>query len=72
MKRWPRAIWCAIGGMVVGAIAGLLIGGIGVAMRGGAFGIPTSLVLAIGGAFLGARFGLARDRLAEKRKEAAN
>ena len=72
IKRWPRAFWYAMIGLIIGASTGLFIGRIGVAMRGGAFGINTEAVLALAAAFVGCRMGMKRDRMAKQMKEAAN
>jgi uncharacterized protein YcfJ len=72
IKRWPRAFCYAIVRLIAGALIGLLIGGVGVTMRGGAFRICTELVLAIAGAFVGYSMGIKRDRMANQMKEAAN
>jgi diacylglycerol kinase len=72
MKRWPRAFCYAIAGMIVGASTGYSIGGIGVAMRGGAFRFPTEVLLAIAVALVGCWVGVKRDRMANQTKEAAN
>jgi len=72
IKRWPRAFCYAFAGLLVGALVGFFIGGIGVAMRGGAIGINTELVLAIASAFVGCLMGMKRDRMANQLKEAAN
>ncbi len=49
-------------GIVGGAIIGFMVGGIGVAMRGGAGGLWGWAVFAVIGGFLGNRFGVSCDR----------
>ena len=72
IKRLPRVFWYAIAGLMIGVLVGLLIGSIGVAMRGRAFRIDTELVLAVIGALAGCWIGIKRDRKANRMKEAAN
>jgi hypothetical protein len=66
IKRRLRAFWCGIVGLLAGALAAHLIGGIGIAMRGVAFSIPVGIVLAMAGAIIGYRAGNKRDRAATK------
>ncbi|MBK3776188.1 hypothetical protein GAY31_18860 [Azospirillum brasilense] len=48
-------------GVVVGVAIGFMIGGIGVAALGGAFGIPAAVIFAFIGGMLGNRWGIGRD-----------
>lgn len=72
IKRWPRTFRYGAVGLLSGAFVGFLIGGIGIAMRGGAFGVNTGLVLAIAGAFFGGRIGMKRDGIDRKMEETAS
>lgn len=53
VTKWSRTFWYVIFGAIAGLLVGQAIGGIGVAMRGGAFSIRTEIVLAIAGAIVG-------------------
>ncbi|HVR59432.1 MAG TPA: hypothetical protein VMT72_21685 [Pseudolabrys sp.] len=64
IKRRPRTFWYAI----VGLVAGLLIGGVGVALRGFAFSLHPELVLAMAGAIIGYRADNKRERAAHNKK----
>ncbi|MEH2501619.1 outer membrane lipoprotein SlyB [Bradyrhizobium sp. AZCC 1578] len=68
IRKRSRTFWYVIVGAIAGALAGHAIGGIGVAMRGGAFRVYPEIVLAIGGAIVGYRAGRKTDR---QTKEAA-
>ncbi|MBR1266365.1 hypothetical protein JQ629_02475 [Bradyrhizobium sp. AUGA SZCCT0222] len=72
IRRRPRTFWYAIVGLITGALVGHLIGGIGVAMRGGAFRVYPDFALAIVGAIAGYLIGNKRDRAANETKEAGN
>jgi hypothetical protein len=59
-KNRPRTFWSMVG-IIVGAIAGLFIGGVGIAVRGGATGIPAGYMVALvalAGSFVGYRVGV--------------
>ncbi len=53
--------WSLIGG-AVGAVLGLLIGGVGIAAMGGAAGVPAAVILALVGGIVGNRYGISKDR----------
>src|SRR3569623_2065875 len=53
IKGRRRTFWYANSGLETKRLVGHLIGGIGVAMRGVAFGVPTVIILAIAGAIVG-------------------
>ncbi|THK37641.1 hypothetical protein EHS39_13470 [Ensifer sp. MPMI2T] len=59
--RPEESKWSLIGA-AVGAILGLIIGGIGVTAMGGAIGVPATVVLAVVGGVLGNRYGISKDR----------
>lgn len=53
--------WSLIGASV-GALVGLLIGGVGIAAMGGAAGVPAAVIFALVGGVLGNRYGISKDR----------
>ncbi|MEF3134599.1 hypothetical protein OS035_24390 [Rhizobium sp. 268] len=53
--------WSLIGA-AVGAVLGLLVGGVGVAAMGGAAGVPAAVILALVGGVVGNRYGISKDR----------
>ena len=69
IKNRSRRFWYAIAGFIAGLLVGHLVGGVGVAMRGGAFRIDAEIVLAIAGAILGYWAARKADR---QSKEAGN
>jgi hypothetical protein len=58
----PNEAKLTVAGFVVGMVLGLLIGGIGIAARGTAFGLPACIVLGIALAMVGNRVGVGLDR----------
>jgi hypothetical protein len=67
----PKEVRWSVGGVIVGVLAGLAIGGVGVAALGTAFGVPAFAVLAFVGVMVGNRVGVEKDNKA-RRKDAAN
>lgn len=61
-KKNPNETKWSIVGIAVGMLAGLFIGGVGIATMGGAFGIPAALILAFVGGMIGNRYGVGKDR----------
>ncbi|WP_354180951.1 hypothetical protein [Bradyrhizobium sp. LA6.1] len=62
-KSRPKELRWSIYGVVAGVLAGSSLGGIGVALLGGAFGIPAAVVLGILGGMIGNRIGVEKDRV---------
>jgi predicted lipid-binding transport protein (Tim44 family) len=62
-SRTQELRW-SIYGIVGGVLIGMFIGGIGVAILGRAFGIPSFAILAVLGALIGNRVGVEMDRAA--------
>lgn len=60
-KSRPREFRWSIYGMVVGAFAGVFIGGVGIAALGVAVGVPAFIILAIVGGMIGNRVGVEKD-----------
>lgn len=58
----------SVGGTVLGIVAGLLIGGIGIAAMGDDVGVPASVILALIGAIIGNRAGVELDRRGASRR----
>ncbi|MET4603679.1 uncharacterized protein YcfJ [Bradyrhizobium sp. JR4.1] len=61
-KSRPKELRWSIYGVVAGVLVGASIGGIGVAILGGAFGISAAVVLGIIGGMIGNRVGVEKDR----------
>jgi hypothetical protein len=61
-KARPKEVRWSLGGAVLGIVAGLLIGGVGVAAMGDAVGVPAAVILALVGAMTGNRVGVEFDR----------
>jgi predicted lipid-binding transport protein (Tim44 family) len=70
-KSRPREVRWSIGGAAVGALAGIFLGGVGIAALGTAFGVPAFVILAIVGGMIGNRVGVEKDNKARS-NEAAN
>lgn len=49
-------------GISIGAISGWLLGGVGIAVGGSAFGVSGAILFAILGALLGSRIGIGKDK----------
>lgn len=58
----PAETYWSIIGAAVGAVLGLLVGGVGIAAMGGAAGVPAAVILALVGGVLGNRYGISKDR----------
>lgn len=58
----PNELKLTVAGLIIGVVIGWLVGGIGIAARGTAFGIPACIVLGIMLAMVGNRFGVSLDR----------
>lgn len=54
-RRWAHSLEgrCTLIFAVLGALFGLYIGGIGIAARGGALGIPAAIVMVLAGVIFG-------------------
>jgi hypothetical protein len=61
-KTRQREIGWSIAGVVLGVIAGLFVGGVGIAAGGSAFGVPASVILALLGGMIGNRIGVEKDK----------
>ncbi len=61
-KARPAETRWSLIGAAVGALFGLLVGGVGVAAMGGAAGIPAAVILALVGAVIGNRYGISKNR----------
>ncbi|QIP05612.1 hypothetical protein [Bradyrhizobium symbiodeficiens] len=61
-KSRPKELRWSIYGVVAGVLVGASLGGIGVAIHGGAFGFPAAVVLGTIGGVIGNRIGLEKDR----------
>jgi len=61
-KSRPKELRWSIYGVVAGVLLGASLGGIGVAILGGAFGLPAAVVLGIIGGMIGNRVGIEKDR----------
>ncbi|TBA24745.1 hypothetical protein [Rhizobium ruizarguesonis] len=61
-KARPAETRWSVIGAAVGAVLGLLVGGVGVAAMGGAAGVPAAVILALVGAVIGNRYGISKDR----------
>jgi hypothetical protein len=57
-------------GIGAGLLVGASVGGIGVAVLGGAFGVPASVVLAAVSGMIGNRIGVERDNIASTKETA--
>ncbi len=69
-KARPREFRWSIYGILVGALAGTFIGGMGIAVLGLAFGLPASLISAIVGGMIGNRVGVEKDHKARSEEAA--
>ncbi|MGD5691012.1 hypothetical protein QUT48_22535 [Xanthomonas citri pv. citri] len=63
-----RTFWYAIAGLIIGLFVGHFIGGVGVATRGGAFGVNSVIVLAVAG-IIGAAVGYCGGRRHDRKKK---
>lgn len=54
--KWTSA------GIGLGILAGLSIGGVGIAALGGAIGVSAAVILAAVGGMIGNRYGIGKDR----------
>lgn len=61
MRRKTQTKW-SLAGIVLGALVGLSIGGVGIAAMGGAVGIPAAIIFAALGGMIGNRDGVGKDR----------
>ncbi len=61
-KARPAETRWSLIGAAVGAILGLVIGGVGIAAMGGATGVPAAIILALVGGVIGNRYGISKDR----------
>ena len=49
-------------GLGIGLVVGSFVGGIGIAMFGGAFGVPAAFLLALAGVAIGHHLGVGQDK----------
>ncbi|MDE3795828.1 hypothetical protein CN155_10240 [Sinorhizobium meliloti] len=61
-KARPAETKWSLIGAAIGALLGLLIGGVGITAMGGAAGAPAAIILALIGGVLGNRYGVSKDR----------
>ncbi|MBB4232657.1 hypothetical protein [Rhizobium mongolense] len=61
-KARPAETRWSLIGAAVGAVLGLLVGGVGIAAMGGAAGVPAAVILALVGGIVGNRYGISKDR----------
>lgn len=57
----------SVGGVAVGGLSGLMLGGVGIAFGGNAFGLPGIVVGAVLGLMVGNRLGIQIERWASNR-----